>query len=88
MSTDIELDIGRYGERGHYQVRVVRSPAGGDQREEFDLDVDALLRSRPQLEASILSSAIGTRRVMPTAERPVLEAGTHLFEMVFTRSVA
>ncbi len=87
MSTDIELDIGRHGERGHYQVRVVRSPAGGDQREEFVLDIDALLRNRPQLEASILSSAIGARRVMSTAEKPVLEVGQHLFETVFTRSV-
>ncbi len=87
VSTDIELDIGRHGERGHYQVRVVRSPAGGDQREEFDLDIDALLRSRPQLEASILSSSVGARRVMSTAERPVLEAGTHLFESVFKQSV-
>lgn len=87
MSTDIELDIERHGERGHYQVRVVRSPAGGDPREEFELDIDALLRSRPQLEASILSSSVGSRRVMSTAERPVLEAGRHLFERVFTRSV-
>jgi hypothetical protein len=87
VSTDIELDIGRHGKRGHYQVRVVRSPAGGDQREEFDLDIDALLRGRPQLEASILSSAVGARRLMSAAERPVLEAGRHLFESVFTRSV-
>ena len=87
MSTDIELDISRHGQRGHYQVRVVRSPSGGDPREEFELDIDALLQSRPQLEASILSSAVGARRVMSTAELPVREVGQHLFETLFTRSV-
>ncbi len=87
MDNDIELEISRGSQPGRFQVHVVRSPAGGDQREEFDLDVAALLRSRPQLEASILSSAVGARRVTSTAELPVRAMGQHLFQSLFSRSV-
>ncbi len=87
MDNDIELEIGRAAAPGRYQVHVVSSPAGGDQREEFDLDVERLLRSRPGLEAGILSSAVGARRVLATAEQPVREVGQHLFEALFRRSV-
>lgn len=87
MDNDIELEIGRAAAPGRYQVHVVSSPAGGDQREEFDLDVERLLRSRPGIEAGILSSAVGARRVLATAEQPVREVGQHLFEALFRRSV-
>jgi CHAT domain-containing protein len=61
--------------------------AGGDQRELFELDVDALLNDRSRLESSILASSVEARRVMATSELPVRRVGQHLFETVMTRSV-
>jgi hypothetical protein len=87
MDNHIELEIGPGSQPGRYQVRVLSSSVGGGQREEFPLDVEALMSSRPHLEASILASAVGARRVGSQTDQPIRAIGQHLFESIFTRSV-
>src|SRR4051794_1995063 len=87
MDNHIELEIGPGSQPGRYQVRVLSSPVDGGQREEFPLDVETLMSGRAHLEASILASAVGVRRVVSQADQPIRGIGQHLFESIFTRSV-
>jgi 5-formyltetrahydrofolate cyclo-ligase len=89
VSGDLELEIGAGPERGRYVVRVVRAPSGGEPVAELHLDVDELLDRRPDLERTLLASAVSaaSRRVVPLTERPVLEVGRRLFEALFTGPV-
>ena len=80
MDNHIELEIGPGSQPGRYQVRVVSSPVGGGQREEFPLDLEALMSSRPHLEASILASAVVARRVASHTDNPIRAIGQDLFE--------
>lgn len=86
MIGDIELEVGAGSGAGSFTVRVIRSAAGGEPTGSFELDVADLLRSRPLLEATILSSAI-QRRSVPAAEEPVRRVGLQLFDALFTGPV-
>jgi tetratricopeptide (TPR) repeat protein len=87
MDCDIELEIDTGSARGEYTVHVVRAPAGGHASGTFTLDVDGILDRLPQLEATVLASAVAARRTMPVAEMAVREVGQDLFQALFTREV-
>lgn len=87
MDCDIELEIDAGSARGEYTVHVVRAPAGGHASGEFRLDVDRVLERLPQLEATVLASAVAARRTAPVAEMAVREVGQDLFQALFTREV-
>jgi len=87
MDCDIELEIDTGSARGEYTVHVVRAPAGGHASGMFTLDVDGILDRLPQLEATVLASAVAARRTMPVAEMAVREVGQQLFQALFTREV-
>lgn len=87
MDCDIELEIDTGSARGEYTVHVVRAPAGGHASGMFTLDVDGILDRLPQLEATVLASAVAARRTMPVAEMAVREVGQELFQALFTREV-
>lgn len=87
MDCDIELEIDTGSARGEYTVHVVRAPAGGHASGMFTLDVDSILDRLPQLEATVLASAVAARRTMPVAEMAVREVGQQLFQALFTREV-
>ncbi|WP_223944233.1 CHAT domain-containing protein [Arthrobacter sp. StoSoilB20] len=83
----MELEIDAGSGRGEYAVHVVRAPAGGHASGTFTLDVDGILERLPQLEATVLASAVAARRTMPVAEMAVREVGQQLFQALFTREV-
>ncbi|WP_426004893.1 CHAT domain-containing protein [Paenarthrobacter sp. NyZ202] len=87
MDCDIELEIGAGSARGEYTVHVVRAPAGGHASGVFTLDVDAIIERLPQLEATVLASAVAARRTLPVAEVAVRDVGRQLFQSLFTREV-
>ncbi|MEV7662565.1 CHAT domain-containing protein [Paenarthrobacter sp. NPDC089316] len=87
MDCDIELEIDSGSARGEYTVHVVRAPAGGHASGAFTLDVDGIQDRLPQLEATVLASAVAARRTLPIAEAAVREVGQELFQALFTREV-
>ncbi|AMB42219.1 MULTISPECIES: CHAT domain-containing protein [Paenarthrobacter] len=87
MDCDIELEIGTGSTRGEYTVHVVRAPAGGHASGRFTLDIDGIQGRLPQLEATVLASAVAARRTLPVAEVAVREVGQQLFQALFTREV-
>ncbi|WP_275776967.1 CHAT domain-containing protein [Paenarthrobacter sp. Y-19] len=87
MDCDIELEIDAGSARGEYTVHVVRAPAGGHASGAFTLDVDGIQDRLPQLEATVLASAVAARRTLPIAEVAVREVGQELFQALFTREV-
>jgi hypothetical protein len=76
--TVIEVAIRHSGMPGIFQVEIVASPAG-EASVTVELDVDALLARRGQLQQAVLASAVSSRRVLPETERPVREIGQVLF---------
>ncbi|GHC57222.1 CHAT domain-containing WD40 repeat protein [Streptomyces cinnamoneus] len=86
MATDLELEISGTGP-GDYEVRVVHAAAGGEPTARLQLDVDALLARRPELEATVLASSVSARRVVPLCEEPVQQVGQQLFRALFTGPV-
>jgi CHAT domain len=74
----IEVAIGQGGTPGKFSVEVVASPAG-EASVAVNIDVDALLARREQLQWAVLASAIPSRRILPETERPVREIGRVLF---------
>ena len=87
MDTVMELEIGPGPEPGTYVSRVLRSIGGGEPSEVFRLDVDRLLRRRPDLEASVLLSSVSARRIMSDTEASLQAVGRELFEAAFTGDV-
>ncbi|MEV4686239.1 CHAT domain-containing protein [Microbacterium sp. LWH3-1.2] len=83
----MELEIGPGPEPGSYVARVLRSVGGGEPTETFHLDLDELVDRRPLLEASVLSSAVSTRRVMSDTEAVLQDVGRRLFDAAFAGSV-
>ena len=88
MNAVMELEIGPGPEPGSFVVRVLQSVGGGEPSETFRLDLDDLLRRRPQLESNVLLSSIAARRVMSDYEASIQDVGRRLFESAFTGSVA
>ncbi|GAA1057698.1 hypothetical protein GCM10017608_01000 [Agromyces luteolus] len=84
----MELEIGSGPDAGSYLVRVVRSTGGGDPVETIRLDVDDLAGLLPLLEASVLSSAVAARRVVPANEAALRDVGERLFAAAFRGEVA
>ena len=78
MVTVIEVAIGPGGAPGVFRVEVVASPAG-EASVTVQLDADALLARRGQLQQAVLASAVPSRRLLPETEQPVREAGQALF---------
>ena len=76
--TVIEVAIGPGGGPGMFKVEVVASPAG-EASAMIQLDADALLARRGQLQQAVLASAVPSRRLLPETEQPVREAGQVLF---------
>ena len=73
----IEVAIGPHQAPGRFRVEVVRSP-DGEASALTDLDVDALLGRRGELEQAVLVSTVPTRKVFP-AEQRVQDVGNALF---------
>ena len=73
----IELAIGPDQTPGRLRVEVVRSPAG-EASSVTDLDVEALLARRRELEQAVLVSTVTTRKVFPE-EQQVQDVGQALF---------
>src|SRR5580700_10117124 len=73
----IEVAIGPHQAPGRFRVEVVRSP-DGEASALTDLDVDALLGLRGELEQVVLVSTVPTRKVFP-AEQRVQDVGNALF---------
>lgn len=88
MENVIELEVGEGRHDGTYAVRVVRSLAGGEPVGTFTLDIAELLAQRALIEATVLSSAVPTRRLTSVAEQPIRAMGQKLFESMFTGPVA
>jgi hypothetical protein len=76
--TVIEVAIGPGGAPGAFKVEVVASPVG-EASETVELDADALLAQRGQLQQAVLASAVPSRRVLPETEQLVRKAGQMLF---------
>ncbi|MGW4928900.1 CHAT domain-containing protein [Agromyces sp. NPDC004153] len=87
MDAVMELEIGPGPDPGTYVSRVLRSVGGGEPSAEFRLDVDRLLRRRPDLEASVLLSSVSARRIMSDTEASLQAVGRELFEAAFTGDV-
>jgi len=84
----IELEVGEGRHEGTYAVRVVRSLAGGEPVGTLTLDIAELLAQRALIEATVLSSAVPTRRLTSVAEQPIRAMGQKLFESMFKGPVA
>lgn len=80
-----ELEI--RGERGAYQVEVLHSEGAGRPRGQLDLDPEAILSRRTELENAVLASSVQSRRIVPAAEEPLQMVGQQLFEALFTGQV-
>ena len=68
MVTVIEVAIGPGGAPGVFRVEVVASPAG-EASVTVQLDADALLARRGQLQQAVLASAVPSRRLLPETEQ-------------------
>ena len=73
----IEVAIGPGGVPGTFKVEVVASPAG-EASTTVELDAEALLARREQIQQAVLASAVLTRGLSET-EQPVREVGQALF---------
>jgi hypothetical protein len=73
----IEISIGP-GPAG-YRVDVVRSPAG-EASATVDLDAEALLARRKELQHAVLASSVPTRRLLDENEQAIREVGQALFK--------
>ncbi len=87
MDAVLELEIGPGPDPGSFVVRVVRSAGGGEPSGTIRLDVDDLAMRRPLLEASVLASAVPSRRVLPATEAALREVGERLFESTFSGDI-
>jgi tetratricopeptide (TPR) repeat protein len=85
MGCDLEVEIRATNVPGEYDVSV-DSPAG-TASEVIQLDASRLLGRRRELAASVLASAVTSRSVLPSLERPVRDVGTELFQAVFVERV-
>ncbi|MGC5171751.1 CHAT domain-containing protein [Microbacterium sp. DT81.1] len=84
MDAVIELEIRAGTADGSFDVRVVRSLAGGDPSATITLDIDEILGDLPRIESSVLASSVRARRVMTNSESAIQEIGVRLFEAVFS----
>ena len=87
MDAVLELEIGPGPDPDSFLVRVLRSTGGGQPTRTIRLDVDDLAARRPLLEASVLASAVPSRRVLPATETALRDVGERLFESVFSGDV-
>jgi len=76
--TVFEVAIGPGQAPGSFIVEVVRS-AAGEASAVVELDAEALLARRRDLQRVVLASAVGTRRLLPETEQIVRDAGRELF---------
>ncbi|MDT3399138.1 CHAT domain-containing protein [Streptomyces sp. B1866] len=83
MDGDFELEIRPDPEPDTYGVRVLRSPAGGEPAGRMRLDVDGILRRRPDLETAVLASGVPARGLPTASELPVRQVGELLFRALF-----
>jgi hypothetical protein len=79
MDAVLELEIGPGPEAGVFSVRVLRSVSGDDPTVLFRLDLDALVARRPLIEATVLSSAVAARRVLPESEAVLRDVGNRYY---------
>ena len=87
MDAVLELEIGPGPDPDSFLVRVLRSLGGGEPTATIQLDVDDLAARRPLLEASVLASAVPSRRVLPATEAALRDVGERLFESIFSGDV-
>ena len=69
-------------EAGRYEVSV-ESVAGDTEPNSIHLDAEAMIDRRQELEHTLLSSAVRTRRAVPPNEQPLHDVGELLFKAVF-----
>ena len=83
MSAVIEIEIGSGEAPDVRSVRVLRSTGSGGGRGTLRLDVDALVARRPDLEMTVLASAVSARRVLSPGESELQQVGAELFDRLF-----
>lgn len=87
MYAMMELEIGRGTEPNVFSVRVLRSVSGDEPARSFRLDLDELVARRPLVEATVLSSAVAARRVVPATEGVLRDVGERLFVATFDGAI-
>lgn len=87
MGANIELEIGPGREPGTWDVRVLRSAGAGAATASFRLDAEAIIAQLPQLDSTVLASAVPSRRFLTEGETEIQAVGTELFSAVFTGDV-
>lgn len=87
MSVDMCLELRENGLPGHYAVRVLSAPAGGQSHGTLNLDVDRIQGSLRDVESTVLASSVSARRVVPQSEQVLQAMGSELFAAAFPRDV-
>jgi hypothetical protein len=88
VDTDFELEIGAGGVPGEFVVRVLRAPVGGEARAALEVDVEGWLDRRVEIEDAVMHSTVKARRRLRAFEQPLRDAGSELFDGVFTGEIA
>ncbi|KRE30939.1 CHAT domain-containing protein [Agromyces sp. Soil535] len=83
----MELEIGPGPEQDVFSVRVLHSVSGDEATGIIRLDLDELVARRPLVEATVLSSAVAARRILPATEAVLREVGERLFVATFDGAV-
>ena len=87
MSAVIEIEIGTGDAPDVRTVRVLRSTGSSGGRGTLHLDVEALVARLPDLEMTVLASAVSARRVLSVGESEIQQVGAELFERLFDGEV-
>ncbi len=88
-NAEIELEIDGGTRPGEYDIQVLRAAGGGETRSTCTLHIDAFGKQSRSLETAVLASAARARSAMvPELEKPLRQLGSHLFEALFSGSVA
>ena len=81
---ELELELASDGQGGY---RVTVRSAVGEESGQLRLDPWPLLRQRPQLQSTVLASAVTSRAALSEVEAPVRQVGQALFRSLFDDGV-
>ncbi|HET6561441.1 MAG TPA: CHAT domain-containing protein [Marmoricola sp.] len=81
---ELELALAADGQGGY---RVTVRSAAGEESGQLRLDPWPLLKQRPQLQSTVLASAVASRAALSEVEGPVREVGEALFRALFDEGV-
>jgi hypothetical protein len=87
MASVIELEVTAAAAEGSYTVRVVRPASDEHATMTMQLDAQAFITSRDDLETAVLASAVAGRRILSPGEQRLRTVGTELFDALFSGPV-